>query len=125
MAITQETQVANVANSIISLASAMSGIAAQIAAVSLAWTNLSAANKLNAFPTAPLTTTGGLGAADGAPVVTNPIDVRTLDGSLITRAVSASNVASMLTFLQGVQNVIGGGTVSANGAAAQLVALTQ
>jgi len=123
--VTQETQAAAVANQVIALTSALQGIAVQISAVSTQWTNLSVANMLNAFPTAPLLSTGALGTADGSPVNTHPVDIRTADGGLITRAVSAANISSMLTFLQGVQQAINGSAVSANGAAAQLLALAQ
>lgn len=125
MAITPETQVANTANQIISLASACVGLAAQIAAVSAAWTNGSVATKINAFPTAPLLTTGALDVADGSPNVAHPIDVRVAPGSDISRAISANDIASLLTVLQGVQSVIGGSAVSLNGAAVQLLAKTQ
>lgn len=121
---TQETQVDSIANTIINLTSAVDGIRQQINAVSAAYTNLSAATKLNNFPTAPLTTTGGLGTADASPVVTNPIDTRTVIGGGISRAVSANNLAGMMTGLQGIATVINGGSVAANGAWQQLVALT-
>lgn len=121
---TQETQVAAVANSLISLASGLYSIQQQINQVSSAWTNLSAATKLNAFPTAALTTTGGIGTADGSPVVANPINTGVLPGSEINRAISANDLASLLTYLQGISSAIGGSAVSANGAAAQLVAKT-
>jgi hypothetical protein len=121
---TQETQVAAVANSLISLASGLYSIQQQINQVSSAWTNLSAANKLNAFPTAPLTTTGGIGTPDGTPVVSNPINTGVLPGTEINRAISANDLASLLTYLQGISSAIGGSAVSANGAAAQLVAKT-
>lgn len=121
--ITQETQAAAVANNIIAMCAQLNGIAAAIAAISTQWTNLSVANKVNAFPTAPLLTTGALGTADGSPTVANPIDVRVSPGSDISRAISPNNLASMLTFIQGVQSAINGSAVSANGAASQLVAL--
>jgi hypothetical protein len=124
MSMTQEVQVANLANQILNLTSALAGIQAQINMVSSAWTNLSAANKLNAFPTAAATTTGGIGTVDSTPVTTNPINVNILPGNEITRAISATSIAGLLTYLQGVSSAIGGSAVSANGAAAQLVALT-
>lgn len=120
---TQETQVAAVANQIINLTSAMSGIQQQISAASSAWTNLSAATKLNAFPTAAVTTTGGIGIVDTAPANGNPINTSVAPGTQISRAISANNIAAMLTFLQGISTAIGGGAVSVNGAATQLVAL--
>lgn len=121
--ITQQTQVANVVNNMISLTQQLYAIQSQIGQVSAAWTNLSAANKLNAFPTAPLTSTGDLGTTDVTSVTSNPIDTRAGSGALLARAISANNLASLLTYLQGVQNAINGTAVSLNGAAPQLVAL--
>lgn len=123
MPVTQETQVANIANTMLALVSGAYSLQQQINQLSTQWTNLSAANALNAFPTAPLLTTGALGTADVSPNVAHPIDTRTTDGGLINRAVSANNLASMLTLLQGIASVIGGTAVGANGAAPSLVAL--
>lgn len=120
---TQETQVANVANNILSLTASMVGISQQISVISSQWTNLSAANKLNQFPTAVLTATGGLGSSDGSPNTANPINTNLAPGTEINVAVSANIIASMLTYLQGIQLVINGSAVTADGAAAQLLAL--
>jgi hypothetical protein len=117
---TQATQTIVTVNSILSLASTLNGIALQIAGISSLWTNLSMANKVNAMPTTGLTVIGDLGAPDQTPNVANPIDTRTLP--TITHALSANDIAGLLTWLQGVQTVINGGSVSANGAAAQLIA---
>ena len=119
----QEAQAANIANTIIQVTATLYGIQQQINQFSAQWTNLSVATKLNNFPTAPLTSTGQLGTVDGTPVVTNPINTAVIPGTLLTRPVSAQNLASLLTYLQGVSSAIGGSAVSANGAAAQLVAL--
>ena len=123
--ITQQDQTAGIANQIISLTSQLYGIGQAINLLSSQWTNLSVANKLNAFPTSPLTPTGGITSpGDAEPVVTDPIDITQNPGSLLSRAMSANDLAGLLTFLQGVASVIGGGAVSANGAAAQLIAKT-
>lgn len=121
---TQETQVAQVANQIIALTAALSGIQQQINALSASWTNLSAATKLNAFPTAAMTPTGGIGTVDSSPVTTDPINTSIAPGSELSRAISSTSLAGLLTYLQGVASAIGGNAVSANGAATQLVALT-
>lgn len=123
MATTQELQVAGLANQIMSLSAQLYGMGQQINALSAMWTNLSAATKLNAFPTAAATTSGALGTADGSSNVANPIDVRVTIGSDLNRAISANNLAGLLTYLQGVASVINGSAVGANGAAAQIVAL--
>lgn len=121
---TKETQIAGIANQIIALSGALYGMKLQIDQVSTAWTNLGAATALNAFPTAAATTTGGIGAVDGSPVVTNPINTGVSPGTEISRAISSTNLAGLLTYLQGISTAIGGGAISANGAAAQQVALT-
>lgn len=120
---TQEQRVAALANQMVSLTAGLSATAQQIAQISTLWTNLSAANKLNAFPTAALTTTGGLGTVDGSPNVANPINIQVAPGNELLFAISANNFAGLLTYLQGIQSAINGSAVGANGAAAQLVAL--
>lgn len=122
---TQQDQTTLLANELLNLTSSLWSIQQRINTASAAWTNIGAAAKLAAFPTAALTTTGGLGAVDGSPNVANPIDTRPpLIGAGVTVAVSSSQLASILTFLQGISTAIGGGAVSTNGAAVQLVALT-
>lgn len=121
---TQQDQVSAVVNQIVSLTAQLAAMKIQIDQTSAAWTNLSVATKVNAYPTAPSLTTGALGTADGSPTVTNPIDTRVAPGNTLSSAISANNIASLLTYLQGISTGIGGGAVSANGAATQLVALT-
>lgn len=121
---TQENQAATIANTVITLTAQVYALGQTINQLSSEWTNLAVATKLNAFPTASLTATGGIGTNDGTPNTANPINVNTTPGSQIIRAVSANDLAGMLTFLQGVAGVIGGSAVSANGAAAQLIAKT-
>lgn len=123
MATTQEMQVATLANSMITTVQTLYAISQQINQMSALWTNLGAATKLNAFPTTATLTTGALGTADVSPSTTNPIDVRVAPGSDVSRAISSTNLAGLLTYLQGVSNAIGGTAVSANGAAPQLVAV--
>jgi hypothetical protein len=124
MTTTQETQVADTVNQIIAIASTLYGVGQQINRISAQWTNLGAATKINAFPTAVLTTTGGIGAADTTPSTTNPINTTVAPGTEINRAISATDIAGLLTYLQGIASAIGGAAISANGAAAQLVAKT-
>lgn len=121
---TQQDQAIAVANQLLNLTSSLWAIQQQINTASSAWTNLSVAAKIAAFPTAPANSTGGLATGDGSPNVANPIDTRVPPGSSLSVAISSNNLASILTFLQGISTAIGGGAVSANGAAVQLVALT-
>lgn len=120
---TQEAQTAGVANGIIACVAQCQGLKLQIDALSTQWTNLSVANMLNAFNTAASTTTGGIGTVDGSPNVAHVINTAVAPGSELSRAISANNIAAMLTFLQGVSSAIGGSAVSANGAAVSLIAL--
>lgn len=119
------TQTADVVNRIIALTAQLHDIKRQVDDAAGQWTNISAANNLANFPTAPLLTTGELGTADVAPNVAHVVDTRVAGtGALISRAVSANDVAGMLGVLQGISTAIGGGAVSANGAAVQLIAKT-
>lgn len=120
---TQQDQAIAVANQMFSAANQCSTLASQLTALHTTWTNLSVANKLNAMPTAPLLTTGALGTPDGSPNTANPIDTRVSGLSGISKAMSANNVASLDTYLQGIISAIGGGAISANGSAPQLLAL--
>lgn len=92
-------------------------------ALSAQWTNLSVANKVNAFATAPLLTTGQLGTADGSPNTANPVDTRVTPTVMFP--ISANNFAGIMTYLTGISAAIGGTAVGANGAAPQLLAITQ
>lgn len=125
MSTTQQDQTILVANELLNLASSLWFIQQRINAVSAAWTNLGVATKLAAFPTAGLSTTGGLGTPDGSPNVANPIDTRSpLVGAGLSVALSSNQLAGLLTYLQGMATGIGGGAVGVNGASIQLVALT-
>jgi hypothetical protein len=120
--ITQQTQAAAVANTLIAQLAQAASLQAQIDATVTEWTTLSVANMINAFPTAVFLTTGALGTADGSPNVAHPIDTRTADGALITRAISANDIAGIVTGLNGISAAIKGQAVSANGALASLIA---
>lgn len=123
MATTAELQVAALINNMIALAGQSVALQRAIDVVSSQWTNLAAANKVNAFNTAATTTTGGLGTPDASPVVTNPIDIRTAPGTEINVAISANSIAGILTGLQGISSAIKGSAVGANGAWPQLASL--
>lgn len=113
MAVTQENQVANVVNQLIATAGQLVSIQQQINNLTAQWNNLGISTMLAAFPTAPLTTIGNLGTADGSPNTAHPIDTRTPDGSLISRPLSATQIQAVLTCLQGVASAIGGSAVAA------------
>lgn len=121
--LTQEQRVAALAMQMVNTVAQLYATGQTITQMAALWTNLSAANKLNAFPTAALNTTGGIGTPDGSPTPANPININVTTGNELTLAISANNLAGLLTYLQGVASAIGGSAVSANGAAPQLVAL--
>lgn len=120
---TQQDQAIAVANLMVTYTNNLAILANQIAATHVTWTNLSTANKLNAMPTAPLLTTGGLDTPDGSPNNAHPIDTRVSGLGGIAKAISANNLASIDTYLQGIASAIGGTALGANGAAPQLLAL--
>ena len=119
---TQDKQAAALANDIITLTQNLHDVGQRIAEVSSQWTDVSVADKLNAFPTAAMLATGELGAADATPDVAHVIDPRTELGALLAISLSANDIAGLLTFLQGINACIGGEAVAANGAAPQLIA---
>lgn len=120
---TQQDQAIAVANQLVTLVNQLTGIATQISTASATWTNLSAANKINALSTAAALPTGGLGSADVSPTVTNPVDTRVSGQGNLSKAMSANNIAALVTYLTGVQSAINGSAVGANGTAVQLQAL--
>lgn len=122
MSQTVEQRAAALVNQMIAQVANLYAIGQTLAEISNLWTNLSVATKINAFPTASLSATGGINAPDGSPNNANPINTGVEPGTLLNIAISANDIAGINTFLQGVAAVIGGGAVSANGAVAQLVA---
>jgi len=121
---TLEQQVSTLANTLIQLGASAVALKKQIDDSSAAWTNLGAANLLNNFNTAAATSSGGLGTADATPNVTHPIDTRTGSGSQLVQAMSSTQLATLLTSLQGISSVIGGAAVAINGATVPTLALT-
>lgn len=122
MTITQETQVADIANNLISLTAQLYGIAQQISATNAKITPLDVATKLAAFPTAAITATGGIGAADGTPNVAHPINTGVSPGTLINRAISFNDLAAILTYLTNIAAGINGSAVAAQSTAPTLIA---
>jgi hypothetical protein len=106
---TPQNQAINVANNIIGLAAQLKAVYDAYKVVSAQWTDVAVANTLNAQATALANTDGSLGAADGTPNVAHPIATVGL-----SRALSANQVTSMKTVLDGFVTYVEGGAVSAN-----------
>ena len=123
MNVSPQDQAIATLNHLLLVANQLNVLKADIDATAAQWTNFSIANKVNAFPTAPLLGSGAYGTADNSPVVSNPVDTRVVNTLLV--GLSPNNFAGLLTVLQGVSTAIGGGSVSANGAAVQLLALAK
>lgn len=108
---TPQTQAIGVANAIILAAQALLTLSQTIQAASLAWTDDAVANELNALQTCALSTDGSLGAVDGSPNVSHPIN--TAQYPTLVRALSANQIAAMLTIINAIPTYVGGGAVPA------------
>lgn len=112
---TAQSQAIGVANQIISCAQQLLALKVQIDAASAAWTDDAVANTLNALQTCALAADGSLGAVDGTPNVAHPINTATY--TALSRALSANQIASMLTIIQNISTYVNGGAVSATASA--------
>lgn len=118
---TKETQAANAANSIIALLAAAGGLSQQIDALNAQITNTQIATLIAAFPTAAVTSTGGLGTADTNPVAANPVNTGINPGSLLSRAVSLNDLTTGLAALSRLSTAIKGSTVAADATVVPLI----
>lgn len=110
---TLQSQSIQNANTIIGLAQQLLVLYGQITAASNAWNDDGSLAVINALATCALNVDGSLGTADGTPVTTHPIDTRVPANTALSRAVSASNIASCLTQLNNVASFINGNAVAA------------
>ena len=124
MSTTQENQVAGVINRLVLLGGSAGDLKRQIERAVADYTALGAATKLAAFPTAPLTSTGGLGTADASPNAANPVDTRVSPGNQLDRAISGSDMTALVAYLTALAAGIGGAAVSTNAAATTILART-
>lgn len=106
----QSQAIVNV-NTIINLASQLLTLSSAIAAVNNAWLDDGTANVINAMGTVTLNTDGTLGTADLTANVTHPFNVVTYPTLL--RAISANQVASLLTVLNNIPTYVAGTAVAA------------
>jgi len=118
---TQETQTANAANQILSLLAGFQSLQVQVDALNTLIASTSVGTLILQFPTAAVTATGGLGAADATPVSTHPINTGVAPGTLVNRAVAPADLASMLTALNRLSSAVKGNAVASD---ATVVGLT-
>ena len=112
---TQDQQAANLANMVISHASAVKAMANTVQPMMDQWNSMNIYTMLEAFPTCATNADGSLGAADQEPVNSNVMDPRVHPSQQISIAISASDVAGLATFLlQSVKAVCDGQAVAAN-----------
>lgn len=108
MAATQQSQAIATANQIMSLAAQTVGLYGAITAANNAWTDDGSLAVLQALTTAALNADGSLGTADGTINNAHPIDTRVVANSGLARAISASDLGSILTQLNAIVGFING-----------------
>jgi hypothetical protein len=108
MPATQQSQAIQNANLIISLAVQALSLVNAIDLANAAWNDDGSLANINALATCALNTDGSLGAADGTVNNTHPIDTRVAANSGLSRAISASNIASCLTQLNAIAGFVAG-----------------
>jgi len=86
------------------------------------YTQLTLSGVFNAMATAVVNTDGSLGTQDGSPNAAHPIDPRVPAQSALTRAILATDIASLNTLVQAVSTLLAGSAVSQQGQSPQLLA---
>jgi hypothetical protein len=112
---TPQSQAVGIINEILQAAIDMDSLYERVVSISQRWTDDSVANTVNALQTTALNADGSQGTPDVAPNVAHPLNPQ-LYPALI-RAVSANQVAGMLTIIQGLKTYVEGGAVSATASA--------
>lgn len=108
---TEQSQAIGVANGIIAAAQQLQAFYTSMTTLNQQWTDDAVANTLNALATAAQNTDGSLGTADTTPNTAHPIDTRVV--TTLSRAISANEIASLLTIMQNVLTYVNGSAVSA------------
>jgi hypothetical protein len=110
VAATQNSQVIQDANALMSLSAQFMAIYQQMVILDAAWTDHGDAAALAAMGTTALNADGTVGAADGTPNAAHPINLITYPG--FTRAVSSTQISQAKTILDGLVSYIGGSAVA-------------
>ena len=114
-----QTHVINVANELIALGQQLKAIYDSYNIVALQWNDDTIATLLNNQTTGSVNADGSVGAADGSPNVTHPIT-----NAQLLKALSANQITSVKTILDGFKQMVDGSAVSANGAARAILSAT-
>lgn len=121
MAATLQSQSIQVANELMAIGSTLYTLEQTINQVTQTYTQLTMGTVFAAFPTTAVNADGSLGTADGAANAAHVIDTRIAAVSSLARAISANDLASLVTLLQAVAQLLSGGTPPAQqGQAPQL-----
>jgi hypothetical protein len=113
MAATPQSQAIGIANQLISMAQVLNDLYQTVTILNQQWTDDAVANTLNAMGTVAQNADGSLGAADATPNPAHPLNLTTYP--TLYRAVSANQIASLLTILQNILTYVNGSAVSATG----------
>jgi hypothetical protein len=125
MTTTLESQAIGVANTLLMTAQSLVALVNTINATSTEYTQLTLGTVFSAMATAAVNADGSLGTADATPNAAHPINpaaLLTAQGLTLNRAISATDLGSLLTFLQAVASLAAGNVVTQQGQAPQILA---
>lgn len=122
MAATLSTQAIQIANAEISIGQQLSFIKTQIDQLAAQYTQLTLSTVFAAMATCISNTDGSLGTVDVSPNAAHPIDPRVAAQSGMTRAILATDLASLNTLLQAVSTLLAGSAATQQGQSPQLLA---
>ena len=110
MPATQNSQVIQDANALLSLCQQFMALYQNMVAFDAVWTDHGAATALAAMGTTALNADGTIGAVDSTPNTAHPINITLYPG--FTRAVSSTQIAQAKTIMDGVVAYVNGQAVS-------------
>lgn len=107
---TIQSQAIQNANTIMNLATQLLSLSQQVTIVNNAWLDDATANTLNAMGTVALNADGTLGTADPSPNTSHPLNLALYP--TLNRALSANQIASMLTVLNSIPSFVAGNAIA-------------
>jgi len=108
MPATKQSQAIALANRLLLAGQSAYDLKAEIDAILSLWQETNAGAVFNSMQTAAVNADGSLGAADAAPIVTNPINVQVPPYNSLMRAISANDLAALNTLMGSLQTLLGG-----------------
>lgn len=120
MSATLQSQAIQIANGLIAVGQSLAAAKAQIDALGTQYTALALGTPLGALATTVVNTDGSLATADVSPVSGHVIDTRVI--TAMTRAISATDIGSLLTGLQAVSTLLAGSATAQQGQMPQILA---